>query len=391
MIILKAVHFGAGSIGRGFIGDLLFESGYEITFVDIDEKIIKQINRTNSYDLFIIEDDYHKKSIYNVQAVSSFEEDTVTTKIMEADIITTSVWADNLSKIAPSILKGLRVRQQEGKPKINIITCENALGNSDLLKKYILDCNIISQEELADLAAFPNTAVDRLVLENIKDETAVINIGKDYELVIEKNKLVNTHNLPLKNAIYTDDLQKYVEKKLFIINGGHAWAGYIGHLHGYKIIQDVFYNDELVHEVREVMLECANLLVKKHSFSKKELEDYIAFAIGRFKTPGIKDTISRVSRSPIRKLSPTDRLVGPAMECEKFHIKNDYLIKGIAAAFLFENSKDDQANELNTYIKNNGIDNAITKYTRIPVDSALFGRILDNYFEMKKIKNEIRS
>lgn len=391
MIILKAVHFGAGSIGRGFIGDLLFESGYEITFVDIDEKIIKQINRTNSYDLFIIEDDYRKKSIYNVQAVSSFEEDTVTKKIMEADIITTSVWADNLKKIAPSILKGLKARQRVGKQKINVITCENAMGNSELLKKYILDCNLIPHEQLAELAAFPNTAVDRLVLEDIKDGATVINVGKDYELVIEKNKLVNPHNLPLKKAIYTDDLQKYIEKKLYIINGGHAWAGYIGHLYGYKIIQDVFYKDELVYEVREVMLECANLLVKKHSFSKKELEDYINFAISRFKTPGIKDTINRVSRSPIRKLSPTDRLVGPAMECEEHHLKNDYLIKGIAAVFLFENSKDNQANELNIYITKNGIDNAITKYTGIPVDSTLFVRVLDNYFELKKIKSEFHS
>ena len=388
---MKAVHFGAGSIGRGFIGDLLNESGYEITLVDIDEKIIKQINASNSYDLFVIEDHYRKKTIKHVQAVSSLNEDTVIEQIEDADIITTSVWADNLSKVAPTILKGLKERQKNNKPRINILACENAMFNSELLRDYILKYDGgITGEELDALAAFPNTAVDRLVLMDYQGENSVINIGKDFELVIEKNKLVDPNHLPIKEAVYTNNLQKYIEKKLYIINGGHAWAGYIGYLYGYDIIQDVFNHNELVSEVREAMLECADLLAMKYDFDKEDLVSYVDFSISRFQTPGIRDTINRVCRSPIRKLASSDRLVGPALESEKYKLKNDLLIKGIAAAFLFRNADDSQANQMHEFINKNGIKKTITHFTGIKNTSPLFVRIVENYNELLKIANKYR-
>ena len=46
---MKAVHFGAGKIGRGFIADLIHETGYEITFVDVNEKLNDESNADSIY------------------------------------------------------------------------------------------------------------------------------------------------------------------------------------------------------------------------------------------------------------------------------------------------------------------------------------------------------
>lgn len=85
---MKVVHFGAGNIGRGFIGDLLHDSGYEITFVEVNLALVAEINRTNSYDLYLINEGYQKKVIDRVRALSPVtDEAAVIAAITEADLI----------------------------------------------------------------------------------------------------------------------------------------------------------------------------------------------------------------------------------------------------------------------------------------------------------------
>lgn len=386
---MKAVHFGAGSIGRGFIADLLHDSGYELVLVDVNEALIKQINTNHQYHLYIIEKDYQQKTIDRVRALSSINEpDKVTQAIVEADIVTTSVWADNLSKVAPAISAGLVERLKQNKTRINVLACENAMFNSEILKKEILKLNQMSLVELDSIAAFPNTAVDRMVLEDERDGEKVINIGVDHELVIEKNRLVDSQILPIKGAEYTDDLEKYIERKLYIINCGHAWAGYLGAVYGYEIVADIFADVQLVEKTKETMEESAQLLSKKYGFSMDELQAYIDFAVRRFQTPGVIDTVARVCRSPIRKLEPKERLVGPANQCEVKHLSNERLLEGIAAVFLFDNPKDQQSKELLEYVAEKGISEAITHYTELSSGGRMHQQILKEYQRLREIKGE---
>ncbi|MBA7563374.1 Mannitol-1-phosphate 5-dehydrogenase [subsurface metagenome] len=41
----KMIQFGAGNIGRSFIGQLFSRSGYEVVFVDINKKLNNKIKR----------------------------------------------------------------------------------------------------------------------------------------------------------------------------------------------------------------------------------------------------------------------------------------------------------------------------------------------------------
>ena len=189
----QAVHFGAGNIGRGFIGDLLHESGYHITFIDINEDLVKNLNEAHEYELYLIDHDYGKKTINNVSAIAMKDTEKIVDAICNADLITTSVWANNLPKVAPIIAEGLKLRWIQNKPKINVIACENAMFATQILKKAMIDCAVDIDEVMLDkVAAYPSTAVDRVVLGDNKEGKPVVNIADYHELAIEKDKLVNS-------------------------------------------------------------------------------------------------------------------------------------------------------------------------------------------------------
>lgn len=384
---MKAVHFGAGKIGRGFIADLLHDTGYEIVFVDVNEKVNEELNKYHNYYLYIIEEDYKRKEIDKVSALSPITQaDEVVDAIVEADLVTTAVLADNFPKIAGNLAKGLKKRLEAGKDKVNVIPCENALFCGDMLKKEIIATGIITEEELDQIAAVPNTAVDRMVFGTDRDGRDGIEIGKDHELAVEVNKLTDPSNPPIQGAEYTDNLQKFLERKLYTINCGHAWSGYMAHLMGYEIIQDYFASKENIEMTRNVMMEVAALLEQKHGFTHEEMVDYIDFALNRFLTPGVVDTVARISRAPIRKLGHEDRLVGPAVQCEEAGLENAMLLKGIAAVFLFDVKEDEQSVELLQYVADNGIEKAVPHYTGIEEGSRMFNEIVKNYNELKDQK-----
>lgn len=385
---MRAVHFGAGKIGRGFIADLLHNTGYEITFVDVNEKLNAEMNQYHNYYLYVIQEDYRRREIDKVSALSPITQpEEVSKAIVDADLVTTAVIADNFPKIANNLAAGLKARLDAGKERVNVIPCENAFYCGVMLKEELLKTGLLTEEELETIAAIPSTAVDRMVFAADRDGRDGIDVGNTFELVIEKNKLVDPDAEPIKDAEYTGNLDKYLERKLCVVNGGHTMSAYLARLMGYDIIQDYFKVPENTKLTRDMMLQAAAFIEKKHGFVHNEMVDYIDATIGRWSTPGVKDTIERIAKAPIRKLDPEDRMVKSAVECEKYGLANDLILKGIAAAFLYDVDGDEQAAEIKAYVEEYGIEKAVTHYTGIEAGSRIYDEILKDYNEYQEKKS----
>ena len=67
----KAIQFGAGNIGRGFIGAVLAENGYHVVFADVNETVVGKINEDKEYVVRIMDTECTEIKITNISAVDS--------------------------------------------------------------------------------------------------------------------------------------------------------------------------------------------------------------------------------------------------------------------------------------------------------------------------------
>jgi mannitol-1-phosphate 5-dehydrogenase len=164
---MKSVHFGAGNIGRGFIGQLLHESGYDITFVDIQDDLVDALKKDGHYEVILADEGEERVPVDRVTALHSINEaDEVSERLAEADLITTAVGPSVLPVLAPVIAKGLVERARRGGAPVNVIACENMIGASQALRGLVME-HVPDEhaEAVEEIAGFPNAAVDRIVPE----------------------------------------------------------------------------------------------------------------------------------------------------------------------------------------------------------------------------------
>ncbi len=383
---MKALHFGAGNIGRGFIGKLLAESEAEVTFADANTTLVDQLNHAQEYNVRVVGDAQHTDVIRHIAAVHAASDDVVT-QIQKSDIITTAVGPNVLPKIAATIAKGLVLRFEQGNQNpLNIIACENMVRGTTQLKQAVLAA--LPEQYHAALeqyVGFVDSAVDRIVppaAANDEDPLAVT-VESFSEWIVDKTQfrgeIPNVDGMEL-----TDNLLAYVERKLFTLNTGHIVTAYLGKLAGHQTIRDAISDESIKDTVRRAMQQSGEVLVNRYGFDREVHHAYIEKILTRFANPYLVDEVDRVGRQPLRKLGAEDRLVKPLLGTLEYGLPNDALLKGIAAALCYENADDPQAIDLQSWIATDGVEAALLKATGLNASEPCIAEIVAQYQQMKK-------
>ncbi|MBP2071430.1 mannitol-1-phosphate 5-dehydrogenase [Thermoanaerobacterium butyriciformans] len=382
----KAVHFGAGNIGRGFIGSLLYKSGYDIYFVDVFKELVDNINKFKSYNIFILGNDIKKEVVDGVKAIHIDDEENLLKAIEDADVITTSVGVNNLYGIGEKLAYYLERRFEKNDLPLDIMACENALFATNILRDSIYNNSSENLKAYLDeKVGFPNTAVDRIVPNvDIEKETPIdVAVEEFFEWDIEKDAVKG--DFDIKGCELVDDLEPYIERKLFLLNGSHATTAYLGYLKGYKYIHEAILDDTIDKIVRNLQLEASFGLNNKHKIGMDKLKEYSDKVIERFKNPHLKDEVVRVGRDPVRKLSNGDRLVSPAKLSFETGLMPENILYGIAAGFAFDYKDDPKAMEIQESISTLGIEETVKKVTGLN-ETILIDKIVKKYKELKSGK-----
>lgn len=375
----QAIQIGAGNIGRGFIGALLSQAGWHVTFADVVEPIIEALNRGHGYTVHILDKDPGEIAISGVDGVLSTSADFAR-QVAECDLITTAVGPNVLPIIAKSIAAGIQARKAAGNTApMNVVCCENGLRTTTRLKNEVL--KHLNAEETAFLEAnigFADCAVDRICpkpsFENILDAAVERYCEWDVEAAAWKGEKPEIPGLT-----FADNLMAYLERKLFTLNSGHAICAYLGYLKGYQTIKDSVADPAIGAIVHAAISESGEGLIKEFGFDPDVHHAYVEKIFARYQNPFLEDEVLRVGREPIRKLEAGDRLIKPLVTAASYGLPVDHLLFGAAAALRFDCTDDPQSVELQAKIKADGPTAALTAYSGLTADNPLTGRILDIY------------
>ncbi|KAF2835238.1 mannitol-1-phosphate 5-dehydrogenase [Patellaria atrata CBS 101060] len=373
----KAVHFGGGNIGRGFVAEFLHNSGYEVIFVDVMDSVINSLSSTPSYTVTEIGEDGERTfTIDHYRAINSkYDEPKVIDEIATADSVTCAVGPNILKFIAPVIAKGIEARSLDY--PLAVIACENAIGATDTLRGFIEQK--LSEDTKSNIdtkARFANSAIDRIVPNQDANAGLNVKIEKFYEWCVDSTPFKGAKQPNIEGVHWVDDLTPYIERKLFTVNTGHATAAYYGYARGKSLIHEALQDKEIHDIVQNVLTETAHLIVSKHGIAKEEQQDYVKKIVSRISNPALEDKVERVGRAPLRKLSRKERFIGPAAALAERGDKVDGLLGAIEQALRFQNVEgDEESVELAKILKENSSTDATSKLTGLENDHPLFSKV----------------
>lgn len=379
---MKAVHFGAGNIGRGFIGVLLHRSGFRVVFVDVNDTIVEALQDRGRYPVQLAGEEAPVAWVDNVTAIHGTDTEAVAEAIASADLVTTAIGVKALPHIAPALAAGIRRRLEAGGAPLHIVACENTIGGSSRLRDHVF--RLLNEAEVRQAAgriAFPDSAVDRIVPQQQHEDPLKVTVEPYYEWVLDRSAMLDGFPA-IAGATVVPSLEPYLLRKLFTVNTGHASAAYFGYLQGHATIQQVMGDEGLRAKVMDVMAETGRVLCRMFGFAESEHGAYIETIAGRFANPGLTDSVLRVGRSPLRKLSPDDRFMRPAMLASEMGIATPRLLEAIAAGLRFDSPGDEEAVFLQQKIRTDGIERVVTDVLGVAPAHPLHGAIVEQYARM---------
>ena len=376
----KAIMYGGGNIGRGFIGKVFSDSGYEVCFLDIMQPLIDEMNRRHGYTVHIVSNaETVDAPVKNVRAVNSSTEQALE-EIATCDIMATAVGVNVLPKIAPVIAEGVKKRMRESGKPLDIILCENQLEADVLMRGWINERlndeeKAWAEKNLGLVEASIGRMVPPLTAEEKAKDSLLICVEPYCQLPVDKAAFKG--EIPdLVGLVPYTPFGFYIKRKLFLHNMGHAMVAYFAYQQGIEYIWQAVEHKEVYDLARKAMKGSGEALIREYGEEMRaNVEENIDDLLFRFGNKALKDTVARVGGDLVRKLRRNDRLVGAALYCIEQGVDPEPIVEGIRAALKFDRAEDVSAPELQKALKEQGIDYVLEHYMGLEPDEPLFKMI----------------
>ena len=381
----KFVMYGAGNIGRGFIGQSFSAAGYKVGFVDINEEVISRLNADGVYPVNVVTSDKNEEIIVkNVYGIDGKNQELVSEEIATCDMMATAIGVNVLKFIAKPISLGIKKRAERNAAPLNIIICENLIGADEYLKGLVKNEIPELSEYVEKNVGFIEASIGRMVPVMTEEKK----LGNPLRVYVEPYNV-----LPVDKAAFKGEPPKevinlypyspfnlFIQRKLFMHNMSHALSAYLGYLRDYEYIYQAVGDYDIRYVAYKSLTASSIAIAKENGAEIDFLADHADNLLYRFTNTAFADTVARVGKDTKRKLGENDRLIGALKLCEKHNVNANYICIGIVAAMLFTPSGDDSSAELYAYAEENGAAATLKKYSGydgkyLPLIEELYGEL----------------
>lgn len=349
----KLVLFGAGKIGRSFIGQLFARSGYEVVFVDIAEPVIRELNSRKAYHVVIKSESTDEiLQVENVRGVLGTNMEKVAEELSDCDIAAVSVGQKGLPDAITALADGLRLRRKKfGIRPLDIILAEN-LRNVDQYVKDILQKIMGKVYPLDELVGLVETSIGKMVPImplDIQEKDRLLVYAEPFNTLILDKKAFKNPIPDVRGLAPKDNMKAWVDRKSHIHNFGHAAAAYAGFLAEPDAIYlaDVLKNKAVRKFTRSAMLQSAEVLMRKYpgEFTFSDLTDHVDDLLFRFGNRALGDTVFRVGCDLPRKLHRNDRILSPLIDGQEMKLTVNKILLAFTYGLYFR-ARDENGNLL---------------------------------------------
>lgn len=358
--------YGAGNIGRGFIGQIFSANDYSVGFIDINKEVIGRLNQDGCYPVEVVSNEGNEQIIVkNAYGIDGSDLELVANEIASADMMATAIGVNVLKFIAKPIALGLKKRFENNAPALNIIICENLIGADEFLKGLIKEQLPEYADEIDKKIGFVEASIGRMVpvVPEEKKQGNPLRVFVEPYNILPVDKAAFKGEIPSISNLYPySPFNLFIQRKLFMHNMSHATCAYLGALNGNEFIYQAVANPVIKLAAFKALTQSATAVAKENGADIELLLSHAENLLFRFKNKALADTVERVGKDTKRKLSANDRLIGAINLAEKHNLPCEYLCLGVAAGLHFKPESDESSKEVSAYAKQYGVKSTLEKY-----------------------------
>ena len=326
-----AIIFGAGKVGRGFLADILYNSGWQLKFVDTNPTVVEELTRMGNHVIHRLCEPAREQRIRNCGA-AVMGDPVVEEWIQKADLLMTAIGASHLESWSKTVADAVERRLEKG--PLDIVLAENHHSPAQLVRTAMAiedsRLGIIQSQILRSCIEPTAELIDKF------GELA-LRVQNHSELPMDKDAIQNLDLLmSIEGVTPKSDFELELTRKVYTYNAINAVISYIGHLKGYQLLSEAAQDPDICTLAEQAGMEASAALVAAHGFNSEEQEQWVNRAVSKYQDERIVDPIARQCRDPMRKLGANDRLLGPILLCVKHGIPCEALKVGLAAALQYD-------------------------------------------------------